>query len=198
MRADDSIERDIFRKLSGMREMPAAARAEDIARPSFFSRLRDRLLSGPRAEYSLFQRQIEPSSVHPGTRKIVEALQAFLSSEEVTEALARLLPGPLPRLGFGCSRNAFGPVAAYRLGEIRFNTAHRAMRRLSKEKDPQLSARALLPVLAHELAHMCHELHDLDFYRTSRAILRALAVAAARIDARTISESARRSRNAEG
>ena len=27
VRADDSIERDIFRKLSGMREMPAAARA---------------------------------------------------------------------------------------------------------------------------------------------------------------------------
>jgi hypothetical protein len=189
MRADDSIERDIFRRLSGMRDMPAAARAEEIARPSLFSRLRDRLLSGPRAEYSLFQRQIDVDSVHAGTRRIVEALQAFLSSEEVTEALARLLPGPLPRLGFGCSRNAFGPVAAYRLGEIRFNTAHRAMRRLSKEKDPQLGARALLPVLAHELAHMCHELHDLDFYRTSRAILRALAVAAAKIDARVLQES---------
>lgn len=188
MRADDSIERDIFRRLSGMRDMPAAARAEDIARPSLFSRLRDRLLSGPRAEYSLFQRQVDVASVDAGTRRVIEALQAFLSSEEVTEALARLLPGPLPRLGFGCSRNAFGPVAAYRLGEIRFNTAHRAMRRLSRETDPQVGARALLPVLAHELAHMCHELHDLDFYRTSRAILRALAVAAARIDARVLTE----------
>lgn len=188
MRADDSIERDIFRKLSGMRDMPAAARAEEIARPSWFSRIRDRLLSGPRAEYSLFQRQVDVSSVDPGTRRIIEALQSFLSSEEVTDALARLLPGSLPRLGFGCSRNAFGPVAAYRMGEIRFNTAHRAMRRLAKEKNAHLGARALLPVLAHELAHMCHELHDLDFYRTSRAILRALAVAAAKIDARSLAE----------
>ncbi|MCK6546998.1 ATP-binding protein [Myxococcota bacterium] len=184
MRADDSIERDIFRKLSGLRDMPAAARAEEIARPSLFSRFRDRLLSGPRAEYSLFQRQVDSRIVSLGTIKVVEALQEFLSTEEVTEALARLLPGPLPRLGYGISRNAFGPVAAYRLGEIRFNTAHRAMRKLSKEPNADLAARALLPVLAHELAHMCHELHDLDFYRTSRAILRALAVAAAKIDAR--------------
>ena len=188
-RADDSIERDIFRKLSGMREMPAAARAEELARPSLLSRLRDRLMSGPRAEYSLFQRQVDEGSVEPGTRRLVAALEEFLGSAEVTEALARLLPGALPRLGFGCSRNAFGPVAAYRLGEIRFNTAHRTVRRLSKQSDPRLGARALLPVLAHELAHMCHELHDLDFYRTSRAILRALVVAAARIDAAQMTAS---------
>ena len=185
MRADDSIERDIFRKLSGMKDMPAAARAEDVARPSLLSRLRDRLMSGPRAEYSLFQRQVDPGEVTVGTQRIVEELQIFLAREEVIEALARLLPGPLPRLGFGCSRNAFGPVAAYRMGEIRFNTAHRAVRRLSKHPNPELGARALLPVLAHELAHMCHELHDLDFYRTSRAILRALAVAAAKIDSKS-------------
>lgn len=185
LRADDSIERDVFRRLTGLRDMPAAARAEEIAGLSFLSRLRDRLLSGPRAEYSLFQRPVEVESVNPGIRRIVEALQVFLGSEEVTEALARLLPGPLPRLAFGSSRNAFGPVAAYRLGEIRFNTTHRAMRRLARERDAHTGARALLPVLAHELAHMCHELHDLDFYRTSRAILRALAVAAAKIDARS-------------
>ncbi len=189
IRADDSIERDIFRKLSGMREMPAAARAEDIAGPSLISRLRDRLMSGPRAEYSLFQRHIDAQSVNPATRRIIEAMTRFLASEEVSESLARLLPGPLPRLGYGCSRNAFGPVAAYRLGEVRFNTAHRALRRLSKRGDPELSARVLLPVLAHELAHMCHELHDLDFYRTSRAILRALAGAAAKIDARSLRET---------
>lgn len=184
MRADDSIERDIFRKLSGLRDMPAAARAEEIARPSLLSRLRDKLMSGPRAEYSLFQRPIDVRKVDARTRRIVEALQAFLGREEVTEALSRLLPGPLPTLGFGVSRNAFGPVAAYRMGEIRFNVAHRAVRRLAKKQSPELGARALLPVLAHELAHMCHELHDLDFYRTSRAILRALATAAARMDAK--------------
>lgn len=184
LRADDSIERDIFRKLSGLREMPAAARAEEIAQPSLWSRMRDYFMSGPRAEYSLFQRHVDESSVDAGTRRIVESLQEFLATEEVTEALARLLPGPLPRLGYGCSRNAFGPVAAYRMGEIRFNTAHRSVRKLAKHPKPRLGARALLPVLAHELAHMCHELHDIDFYRTSRAILRALAVAAAKIDAR--------------
>ncbi len=190
LRADDSIERDIFRKLSGLREMPAAARAEDIARPSLWSRMRDRFMSGPRAEYSLFQRPVNDNSVNAGTKRIVEALQEFLATEEVSEALARLLPGPLPRLGFGMSRNAFGPVAAYRMGEIRFNTAHRSVRRLSKNPDPRLAARALMPVLAHELAHMCHELHDLDFYRTSRAILRALAVAAAKLDARQYGRAA--------
>lgn len=187
MRADDSIERDIFRKLSGMREMPAAARAEEISAPSLFSRIRDRLMSGPRAEYSLFQRTVDPSDVSAGTRNLVDALEELMATEEVSEALARLLPGSLPSLGYGCSRNAFGPVAAYRMGEIRFNTAHRAVKRLSKHEDPKLGARALLPVLAHELAHMCHELHDLDFYRTSRAILRALAVAAAKVDARELS-----------
>ena len=184
LRADDSIERDIFRKLSGMRDMPAAARAEEIAPPNWWSVLRDRLLSGPRAEYSLFRRSVEEQNVPIGTRRIVRSMEEFLASEEVKDALSRLLPGPLPRLGYGCSRNAFGPVAAYRLQEIRFNTAHRTIRRLSRHDNPGLGARALLPVLAHELAHMCHELHDLDFYRTSRAILRALLVAAARIDAR--------------
>ena len=188
MRADDSIERDIFRKLSGMRDMPAAARAEDIAQPSFLSRLRDRLLSGPRAEYSLFQREVSVANVNTGSRALVEQLQAFLAAPEVGEAIARLLPGPLPRLGFGLSRNAFGPVAAYRAGEIRFNVGHRTVRRLAKHPDPKLAARALLPVLAHELAHMCHELHDLDFYRTSRALLRALTTAAARIDANALRE----------
>lgn len=184
LRAEDSIERDIFRKLSGMRDMPAAARAEEIAPPNWWSMLRDRLLSGPRAEYSLFRRPVDERKVPLGTRRIVRAMEEFLASEEVKDALARLLPGALPRLGYGYSRNAFGPVAAYRLQEIRFNTAHRTIRRLSRHGDPRLGARALLPVLAHELAHMCHELHDLDFYRTSRAILRALVVAAARIDAR--------------
>lgn len=184
LRADDSIERDIFRKLSGMRDMPAAARAETVSRPTFISRALDRFLSGPRAEYSLFQRQVPEHEVNAGIRRVVHALQLFLAAEEVATALNRLLPGPLPQLGFGLSRNAFGPVAAYRMGEIRFNTRHRTLRRLAKERDPELAARALLPVLAHELAHVCHELHDLDFYRTSRALLRALVVAAARIDAR--------------
>jgi len=186
MRADDSIERDIFRKLSGMRDMPAAARAEAVSRPSLLSRALDRFLSGPRAEYSLFQRHVESGSVPKAIRRIVEALQEFLAAEEVATALARVLPGPLPSLGFGLSRNAFGPVAAYRLGEIRFNVRHRTLRRLAREPSPDLAARALLPVLAHELAHVCHELHDLDFYRTSRALLRALVVAAARIDAKRI------------
>ena len=190
MRADDSIERDIFRKLSGMREMPAAARAEDIARPSLLSRIRDRLLSGPRAEYSLFQREVPVAQVRDGARALVAQLQAFLATPEVGEAIARLLPGPLPRLGFGLSRNAFGPVAAYRAGEIRFNVAHRTLRKLARHPDPQLAARALLPVLAHELAHMCHELHDLDFYRTSRALLRALTTAAAQIDAKGLRDEA--------
>ena len=186
MRADDSIERDIFRKLSGMRDMPAAARAESVSRPSLISRALDRLLSGPRAEYSLFQRRVAEDAVDPAIRRVVAALQEFLGAEEVSVALARLLPGSLPQLGYGISRNAFGPVAAYRLGEIRFNTRHRNLRRLAKEPDAELAARALLPVLAHELAHVCHELHDLDFYRTSRALLRALVVAAAKIDAKRL------------
>ena len=186
MRADDSIERDIFRKLSGMRDMPAAARAENVSRPGLISRALDRFLSGPRAEYSLFQRQVASDSVSKSIRRVIEALQEFLAAEEVANALNRLLPGTLPTLGYGVSRNAFGPVAAYRLGEIRFNVRHRTLRRLAKEPSPELAARALLPVLAHELAHVCHELHDLDFYRTSRALLRALVVAAAKIDARRL------------
>jgi len=188
MRADDSIERDIFRKLAGMRDMPAAARAEPVARPSWISRVVDRLLSGPRAEYSLFQRQVEQEQVPSAIRRVVDELSGFLSTEEVALALARLLPGPLPRLGYGLSRNAFGPVAAYRTGEIRFNVRHRNLRRLAKHPEPALAARALLPVLAHELAHVCHELHDIDFYRTSRVLLRALVVAAAKIDARQLSD----------
>ncbi|MBI2378850.1 MAG: ATP-binding protein [Deltaproteobacteria bacterium] len=183
LRADDSIERDIFRKLSGMRDMPAVARAENVSLPSFVSRALDKLLSGPRAEYSLFQHDLDQSQVPAAIRRVVLALSKFLASEEVVVALGRLLPGQLPRLAFGASRNAFGPVAAYRLGEIRFNVRHRTLRRLARHPDPELAARALLPVLAHELAHVCHELHDLDFYRTSRALLRALAVAAAKIDA---------------
>lgn len=184
MRAEDSIERDIFRKLSGMRDMPQAARAEEVASPSLWSRAADVLLSGPRAEYSLFQREVKDASIPRGVREIVRELQELLATPEVAQALARLLPGPLPRLGFGLSRNAFGPVAAYRLGEIRFNVRHRTLRRLSRGPDPVLASRALLPVLAHELAHVCHELHDADFYRTSRALLRALVVATARVDAR--------------
>ena len=187
MRADDSIERDIFRKLSGMRDMPAAARAEPVSEPGLISRALDRFLSGPRAEYSLFQRHVTSDSVDVRIARVVDGLSRFLSTEEVSAALARLLPGPLPQLGYGVSRNAFGPVAAYRLGEIRFNIRHRNLRRLAKQPDPDLAARALLPVLAHELAHVCHELHDLDFYRTSRALLRALVVAAAKLDARVLS-----------
>jgi hypothetical protein len=189
MRADDSIERDIFRKLSGMRDMPAAARAEPVSNPSWLSQAMDRFLSGPRAEYSLFQRQVAAGSVNKAIRAVVEALQVFLATEEVAAALNRLLPGPFPQLGYGLSRNAFGPVAAYRMGEIRFNVRHRTLRRLAREPNPELAARALLPVLAHELAHVCHELHDLDFYRTSRALLRALVVAAAKIDAKRAPEA---------
>ncbi len=183
MRADDSIERDIFRKLSGMRDMPQAARAEEVASPSLWSKAADVLLSGPRAEYSLFQREVKAGAIPRGIKEIVRELQELLATPEVSQALGRLLPGPLPRLGFGLSRNAFGPVAAYRLGEIRFNVRHRTLRRLSSGPDPVLASRALLPVLAHELAHVCHELHDVDFYRTSRALLRALVVATARVDA---------------
>jgi hypothetical protein len=183
MRADDSVERDVFRKLSGMRDMPAAARAEQVSKPTIVSRLLDRVLSGPRAEYSLFQRQVERARVPVELRAIVDALEAFMATDEVSSAVARLIPGALPRLGFGVSRNAFGPVAAYRLGEIRFNVRHRLLKKLARTRSPDLAARALLPVLAHELAHVCHELHDLDFYRTSRALLRTLVAAAARLDA---------------
>ncbi len=183
MRADDSVERDVFRKLSGMRDMPAAARAEQVSKPTIVSRVLDRVLSGPRAEYSLFQRQVERARVPAELRAIVDALEAFMATDEVSSAVARLIPGALPRLGFGVSRNAFGPVAAYRLGEIRFNVRHRLLKKLARTRSPDLAARALLPVLAHELAHVCHELHDLDFYRTSRALLRTLVAAAARLDA---------------
>ena len=186
-RADDSIERDIFRRLSGMTEMPAAARAEAISKPSFISRLIDRTMSGPKAEYSLFQKQVAPEFVPTEIRSIIASLNDFLATEEVLLAFARLMPGDLPTLGYGVSRNVFGPVAAYCAGEIRFNIKHRSLRRLAKKNRPELAARALLPVLAHELAHVCHELHDLDFYRTSRTLLRALVVAAAKSDHRKLS-----------
>lgn len=185
-RADDAVERDIYRKLSGMRAMPAAARGEEVARPGVLSRLRDRFLSGPRAEYSLFRREVLPEDVSEGARALVMAVERFLATREARRALARLLPGALPRFGFGSSKNAFGPVAAYRLGEIRFNVHHRAFARLARHGDPDRAARALLPVVAHELAHMCHDLHDLDFYRTSRTLLRALVSAAAAVDARAL------------
>jgi len=188
-RADDSLERDIFRKLSGMREMPAAARAEIVSKPSILSRFLDRTMSGPKAEYSLFQRPVEPKSVSPKIRHVIAALNEFMATEEVATAFSRLMPGPLPRLGYGISRNAFGPVAAYCAGEIRFNVRHRSLRKLANEPNPELAARAFLPVLAHELAHVCHELHDLDFYRTCRTLLRALVVAAAKSDCQRLTSA---------
>lgn len=188
IRADDSVERDIFRKLSGMRDMPAAARGEEVAAPSLWSRLQDRFLSGPRAEYSLFQREVLSDDVPEVGRALVRALERFMYGPEARQALARLVPGPLPKLAYGSSRNAFGPIAAYRGGEIRINVDHRVFRQLSRHGDPDRAARGLLPVLAHELAHMCHELHDVDFYRTSRTLLRALVSAAAEHDARRLRE----------
>lgn len=188
MRADDSVERDIFRKLSGMRDMPAAARGEEVARPGVWSRIQDRFLSGPRAEYSLFRADVTRDEVPPSVRRLIEALERFLQGPEARRAVVRLVPGRLPRIGFGQSRNAFGPIAAYRAGEIRFNIAHRTLRRLARHENADRAARGLLPVLAHELAHMCHELHDLDFYRTSRTLLRALVSAAAAQDAQLFEE----------
>jgi hypothetical protein len=176
-RADDSIERDIFRRLAGTREMPAVARAEEIARPGLWSRLRDRWWSGPRAEYSLFETDLDPGDVSSGLRRLVEATEHFLAQPKVAAALGRLLGESVPRVGLGRSTNAFGPVAAYRSGEIRLNANHRAVKSLARHPDADLAVRALLPVIAHELAHVCHELHDLDFYRTGRALLRALVMA---------------------
>ena len=189
MRSDLAIERDIFRHFIGLREMPALARAESISTPSFWSRIKDRLVSGPRAEYSLFQRTVRPVEVSDEARLVVEALSDFLAAPEVASALAKILPGPIPRLGIGWSKNAFGPVAAYRGGEIRFNVVHRRFRRLARKVSPESAARALLPVLAHELAHMCHELHDIDFYRTSRILLRSLATAAIEIDRQNLASA---------
>ncbi|MEL6184739.1 MAG: ATP-binding protein [Myxococcota bacterium] len=183
LRAEDSVERDIFRKLSGLRDMPAAARGEEVAKPGMWSRFADRFLSGPRSEYSLFRREVRPHDVDPRTRAVIEALEALLQAPEIRRAVGRLVPGALPRLGFGASRNAFGPIAAFRGSEIRFNVRHRTLRKLARHPDAARAARGLLPVLAHELAHMCHELHDLDFYRTSRTLLRALVSAVAAHDA---------------
>ncbi len=190
LKSVDPLERDIFRKLSGLREMPAAARGEEIARLSWWSRWVDRFLTGPRAEYSLFDREVGRSEVPEGARDLVEAVELFLHGPEARRALGRVIPGPLPRFGFGRSHNAFGPVAAYRQGEVRFNFVHRAFARLARHPDPEQAARALLPIVAHELAHQCHELHDLDFYRTSRAVLRALVAAAAEVDARALDRAA--------
>lgn len=176
-RAADSIERDIFRRLAGSRDMPAVARAEEIARPSLWSRLRDRWLSGPAAEYSLFDAEVDPSTVDPGLLRLVEATERFLAQPRVATALSRLLGGDIPRVTLGRTVNTFGPVAAYRDGQIRLNVHHRAIRSLARHPDADTAVRALLPVLAHELAHVFHELHDLDFYRTSRALLRTLVMA---------------------
>ena len=177
--------------------MPAAARAEEISKPGFISRLIDRTISGPKAEYSLFQKQVAPEFVPVEIRSIIASLNDFLATEEVLLAFARLMPGDLPTLGYGISRNVFGPVAAYCAGEIRFNIKHRTLRRLAKKNRPELAARALLPVLAHELAHVCHELHDLDFYRTSRTLLRALVVAAAKVTTEGLPDSCRVSSSVE-
>lgn len=195
LRAEDSVERDIFRKLSGLRDMPAAARGEEVAPPGLWSRIADRFLSGPRSEYSLFRREVRPDDVDRRVRAVIEALEALLHAPDVRRAVGRLVPGALPRLGFGASRNAFGPIAAFRGAEIRFNVRHRTVRRLSRHPDSARAARGLLPVLAHELAHMCHELHDLDFYRTSRTLLRALVSAVAAHDARVLSDRAASSRS---
>lgn len=175
LRADDSIERDIFRRLAGVREMPAVARAEPVAKPTLWSRACDRLMSGPRAEYSLFDRDLE--QLTPDLRRLVEATERFLEQPAVAAALSRMLGSSVPRVGVGRTRNAFGPLAAYRGGEIRLNANHRIVKSLARHRDADLAVRALLPVIAHELAHVCHELHDLDFYRTSRALLRTLVMA---------------------
>lgn len=189
LEARDSLEREIFRKLAGAREMPAAARGEEVAAPGVWSRLMDRILSGPQAEYSLFRHELSDAEVGPEARRLLEALERLMHAPELRQAIARLVPGRLPDLGFGTSRNAFGPIAAYRLGEIRFNVRHRSFRRLAKDQDAERAARGMLPVLAHELAHMCHDLHDLDFYRTSRALLRALVSATVALDARRLADA---------
>jgi hypothetical protein len=186
-RADDAVERDIYRRLAGRSDMPAAARSEVVAAPGWWSRFQDRFMSGPKAEYSLFRHPVPDEKVPPDVRALVEAAEAFLASPHVVNGMERLLPGALPSLGFGQSPNVFGPVAAYRGGEIRFNVAHRVIRRLARGPT-DLGVRGLLPVLAHELAHVCHELHDLDFYRTCRTLLRALATAAAAMDAETLTQ----------
>ncbi len=176
-RADDSNEREIFRKVAGAREMPAVARAEVVARPGLGSRLIDRFLAGPRSEYSLFRTDVPAHEVPEPERRLLFAVDRFLARPAVVAAVGRLIAGPMPSVGFGASSNVFGPVAAYREGEIRLNLQHRAIRRLARAPDPDLAVVALLPVLAHELAHACHELHDADFYRTSRTLLRSLVSA---------------------
>ncbi len=175
-RADGPSERDIFRRLDGRPDMPSAARSEDVARPSLWTRLQERFLTGPAAEYSLFDKTVAPGAIPEDVKALVEAAEAFMASPSVVDRLERMLPGALPRFGYGVSGNAFGPVAAHREGEIRFNIRHRVIRRLAAA-GPRNGLLGLLPVLAHELAHVCHELHDLDFYRTSRALLRTLTTA---------------------
>ncbi|MEM1023496.1 MAG: ATP-binding protein [Myxococcota bacterium] len=176
-RADSPSERDIFRRLDGRPDMPSAARSEDVARPTLWTRIQERFLTGPAAEYSLFDRTVPDRTIPTEVRALVDAAERFIASPGVVDRLERMLPGALPRFGFGVSGNAFGPVAAHREGEIRFNVRHRVIRRLAAA-GPKDGLIGLLPVLAHELAHVCHELHDLDFYRTSRALLRALSSAA--------------------
>ena len=186
IKSTEALERDIFKYLSHLKEMPNIARGEAIAKPNWWSRIQDRLLSGPRAEYSLFKNNIPSNLISKDTKRLIQTIEGFLQTPAVHTAITKLIPGPLPKLSFGLSRNVFGPVAAYRYNEIRFNVGHRIIKKLSSSPDPDLALRALLPVIAHELAHMCHELHDLDFYRTSRVILRTLVVQAAEQDAKTI------------
>jgi len=176
-RASDSIERDIFRRLAGAAAMPAVARAERVARPGWVARFVDRWISGPSAEYSLFDHYLDAASFTPELEAFVDAIERFLAQPRVSSAVGRLVGGAGPRVTLGRSRNRFAPVAAYRDDEIRLNAGHRVIRSLATHRDPDLGVRALLPVLAHELAHACHELHDLDFYRTSRTMLRALVMA---------------------
>lgn len=176
-RADDSVERDIFRRLAGTRDMPAVARAEEVARPTLWSRLRDRWISGPKAEYSLFRRDLSPDEIEPEMARLVRAVERFLAEPKVWAVIQRHLAGEVPRVAIGRTTNTFGPIAAYRDGEIRLNAGHRVIRSLARHEDADLAVRALLPVIAHELAHVCHELHDLDFHRTSRTLLRALVTA---------------------
>lgn len=183
MRADQAVEREIMRKLTGRVPMPAAARAEPSPRIGWWARLRDRWWAGPRAELSLFARTPGPDEVPVEVRRLVEATAAFLARGRVRAALERHLPGERPRLGYGASSSGFAPVAAYFAGEIRFNVAHRVVLRLAREPDSSRAVRALLPVVAHELAHVCHDLHDEAFYRTSRVLTRTLATAAAALDA---------------
>lgn len=182
LRSEDGVEREIFRKLSGRMPMPAAARSEPAPRIGWWSRLQDRLLSGPRAELSLFARDPTERQLSPEANRLVQAIEGLLHTPPVRSAVEQHLPARLPRLRCGFSESAFAPVAAHYAGEIRFNVAHRLVRKLCAHEDPERAARAMLPVLAHELAHVCHDVHDDDFYRTARVLLRTLVTATAELD----------------